>query len=259
MPVSTVPRTAFSTSQEINTLSDFIGFVKTNCPETGTFLFRGQREDHPLSPKIARITTKGNVIECEEKMLSDFKRRSIPYLTVRIETDWDWLAIAQHHGLATRLLDWTSNPLAALWFAVENPAVEDHPGVVWIYNPGTDDVIADKQKAGPFDGTKTEVFQPDHIATRIVAQGGWFTVHKYQRASGGRPQRFIPLNILDRAKPLLKKLNIPAKRFPDLRQELDRCGINSSLIYPGLEGLCSYIQWKHSLYMDEEAALTTTP
>jgi type I restriction enzyme M protein len=50
-------------------------------------------------------------------MLEKFKREAIPYLTIKPNDDWDWLALAQHHGLPTRLLDWTQNPLVAVGIA----------------------------------------------------------------------------------------------------------------------------------------------
>jgi len=246
------PNTSFLPSKEIASLSDYIDFVKATSSEGNIILFRGQREDFDLLPKIARLKTRGKVTDTEQRMIDDFKRRSIPFLTVDIKDEWNWLALAQHHGLATRLLDWTPNPLAALWFAVEKLPVEDHPGVIWIYEPKQDDIVVKKDGTSPFMGTLTQVFQPDHIASRIVAQGGWFTVHKYQSATKGRPERFIALNNLPRAKPLMKKLIIPAASFATLRQELNRCGINSSSIYPGLDGLCSHIQWTNSLLDDEQ-------
>ena len=236
---------------EVGSLAEFIEFVKGNCTDESITLFRGQREDHPLLPKIARLRTKGTVTECEKRMLKELKKRSIPYLNIKIETDWDWLALAQHHGLATRLLDWTTNPLAALWFAVEKPPIKDHIGVVWIYEPDTGDIVVSKDESNPFEGTRTEVFQPDHITSRIVAQGGWFTVHKYQKPSGNRLARFIALDSLGRAKPLLKKLTILPGNFAALRFELDRCGINSSSLFPGLDGICNHIQWTHSSLKDE--------
>jgi hypothetical protein len=234
-------------SVSIYSLSQYIEYIKKHYTDE-VVLFRGQRQDDPLIPNIARIHTREDVLEAEQKMLNDFKRKSIPFLEFSMETDWDWLALAQHHGLATRLLDWTLNPLAALWFAVERPPIENGPGVVWIFKPPSKDFVVPDRKSDPFKGEKTTVFQPNHITRRIVAQGGWFTVHKYLASKS----KFIPLEKIARLKNSLTKLTIPANKFAGLRAELDRCGINSAFLFPGLDGLCRYIQWLHSSLEDEE-------
>jgi DNA-directed RNA polymerase subunit L len=89
----------------INSLAKYVKFLQ-ECEEEN-ILFRGQRkEDHTLRPKIARITPKEeDVLDAEYAMLADFKREAIPYLQIVPQNDWEWLAVAQHHGMATRMLD----------------------------------------------------------------------------------------------------------------------------------------------------------
>lgn len=53
-----------------------------------------------------------------EKMLDDFKRQAIRFLNIIPKNDFEWMFIAQHHGIPTRLLDWSLNPLVALFFAL---------------------------------------------------------------------------------------------------------------------------------------------
>jgi len=83
------------------------------------WIFRGlSNATWKLVPKAGRPDFKGN----DQALFESWKLKAIEYLSIRPDSDWDWLAIAQHHGLATRLLDWTTNPLNAAYFAVRELA-----------------------------------------------------------------------------------------------------------------------------------------
>jgi hypothetical protein len=113
----------------LKSLAEFISWLEETFPDGDDVLFRGQREDWPMLPKIARLQLrpKTTLLETEQRLLGDFKLQAPSFVNLLPDTDWDWLSLAQHYGMATRLLDWTSNPLAALWFAVEKPAVTNGP------------------------------------------------------------------------------------------------------------------------------------
>jgi hypothetical protein len=114
----------------ILSVPSLVSYVDNHCNK-GLYLFWGQKFDKPLLPKIGRDHfLSDNFLGQEKRLLDDFKIRSNPYLDSSTRDDWDWLAIAQHNGMATRLLDWTDNPLAALWFAVREEAVKGNPGVL---------------------------------------------------------------------------------------------------------------------------------
>jgi hypothetical protein len=176
-------------------------------------------------------------------MLSEFKVRSRPYLEIQPETDWDWLAIAQHYGMATRLLDWTENPLAALWFAVRERPQSDKDGALWIFFPLDEQIVEDESKVNPFDAPATMVFRPKHITPTIAAQGGWFTAHRFRPSQ----RHFVPLEKNAKYKDLLVKFTLKAEEFENIRQQLNLCGVNSASLYPGLDGLCSHMDWKHGV------------
>src|SRR5688572_9039340 len=83
------------------------------------WVFRGvgDAHKHQLVPKIGRDPRLYS-LPLERVIFANFKRRAPQFINIRGMTEWDLLALAQHHGLPTRLLDWTTNPLVAAYFAV---------------------------------------------------------------------------------------------------------------------------------------------
>jgi len=232
----------------IKTLTEYISYIEENSSNE-LLLFRGQSQDLSLLPKIARLELSENVEIVEKKMFNEFKMFSVPYLEKVPDNDWDWLSVAQHHGLPTRLLDWTENPLIALWFAVNKPQEDKHEyGVVWLYSP-VKEHFADIDKNSPFSITLTKIFQPKHLVKRISSQSGWFSVHKY--VGKEQNKNFIKMETNIKFKKHLKKLYIPSDEFSEIRYALNKCNINSSTVFPDLDGLSRQIEWKYSFYKDE--------
>lgn len=239
----------------VSCLKDFVNYLEDHCPDE-YMIFRGQRKDWSLIPAIARQRHTHDVLTSESRMFREFKRGAVSHLASLPETDWDWLSLAQHHGLPTRLLDWTKNPLSALWFAVRRPAAKKgEKAVIWVFRPDESDIVADPKRAeSPFQGARTKVFEPRHVSPRIRAQEGVFTVHKYV----DKRNLFVPLEYNRVQKGNLEKIFIDPKHFANIRFELNRCGVHASSQFPDLDGLSQRICSRHIYEKDEYGSRSET-
>ncbi len=251
-PAARKARRSNTSASSVASLATFI--AKVGDLGSGLVLFRGDRRSKkPLLPRIATedLRLNSDVLEAEREMLRGFRIRAHPHLERVPDSDWQWLALAQHHGLPTRLLDWTDNPLVALWFAVSRPAYRPptggpHDGVVWVYEATPGDSVDTSADKDPFALSRTRVYQPEYIDARIQHQSGWFTVHKHLDGD-----RFIPLEKQKLQAKKLTRILIAHGAFADIRHDLDRCGINAATVLADLGGLCEHLQWLHSKIADE--------
>lgn len=228
--------------------------------------FRGQEDwDWGLSPRLHREPYKG---ADEKEVRLEFQSQGIQLISGRTPTDkWDWYFLMQHHNVPTRLLDWTENPLVALFFAVYEEQTKDkmRDSAVWVIDPWwlnkkirlgvrgpilpdyeeSDSYLPDLEDA--FSGKQVRrqlpaAIEPPHVDRRVAAQSSRFLVFgitqdltrsQIVRGVRGRDAR-------------LAKIRIPASSRHSLLSKLDDCGVNFSSIYPDLEGLALNIlsRWK---------------
>ena len=203
-------------------------------------IFRGQAFQGNLIPSVARKDKTKDTTEQEKEVIKQLILMGASMLPPGPQNELELLVIAQHFGLKTRLLDWTSNPLVALWFACADPA----PGDAYVYALCADDLLAnDVYDASPFSRSETRVFQPRLNNSRIIAQHGWFTLHKYSSKS----RKFVSLETNPSTKKHLTEIRVPAGKRAGVLQSLDLYGISLRTLFPDLEGLCRYLNGKHKL------------
>jgi hypothetical protein len=239
-----------STDLKIITCKDFMDYVEkvefhTRLASNDLSLYRGQSDAKwHLEPSIVRNGVDPTFREKEKEFLMEFKRLGRPLVNPDVlGNPWDLLAFAQHHGLHTRLLDWTTNPLAALWFAFEKEKQVAKRAVWFLFLDEKKDIADTDDESTPFTQRRTIAFKPNHVTPRIKAQNGWFTTHKFI-ADKEKPKSFIPLDKISSYKKRLYKFELGNDLRTEILDGLDKFGINSASIYPDLVGLTSYLNWK---------------
>ena len=227
-------------SDVVNYVSDLSTYIEVLGIVKLLIIFRGQPVKGNLLPGIARRKNSVDSLEVEQKTIEQLRLMGATFLSEEDQTTLDLLVLAQHFRLKTRLLDWTSNPLAALWFA----CADKNPGDVFVYALEADALlINDAYKEDPFSRTETGVFQPRFNNPRIVAQHGWFTLHGFSKKAG----IFVPLENNAEVKKHLTVFQIPEGSRTQILDSLDIIGIGHRTLFPDLEGLCLHLNWKYQL------------
>lgn len=210
-------------------------------PHTFVKLYRGQSEVMPLLPRLFRPHLKAlKVKSIEKQLLSKFKNDSPYLLPSKPGNDWDWLSLGQHFKLPTRLLDWSANPLTALFFAVE--CVRSITPVVYVYHAQKSQIVTveERRKHSPFDISKTRIFQPNWHSIRVAMQAGWHTIHHIYGNSGH--ENFHPLQDMKFHDRRTVEILIDPTSASTIRNQLAEMGIKHGTIFGDLQSVCISIQ-----------------
>lgn len=204
-------------------------------------IYRGQREEEwLLLPKIDRVEFEQYrkqqkwPREIHEKyILQAFRKGVRPFVSEVPKDEFELMALAQHHGLATKLLDWTTNPLVGLYFAVEEPS--DRNSVLWeLTMPRLQAIITGEK---PFDTKFYQelIVEPPHVSPRIVAQSALFTMHRSSDDISAR---------ISKGKGHLRKILIQGEARAELKKQLALLGITRQSLFPDLDGLAAHTNWR---------------
>ncbi len=227
------------------------------------YVYRGSPDARSdLSTSLMRLAAGyKKLARLESHILRNFRKYAHLEADAQVgESVWNWLALAQHHGLQTRMLDWTYSPMVAMHFVTENLTAYDVDGVIWCINhraaarllpkalkkqaeDESFDVFSAEmldrvaKSLTDFDALSKEDFfvflEPPSLDARIVNQFALFSLMNSPTHSLDQ--------LLEQHSDLAKRIVIPAALKWEVRDKLDQAGITERMLYPGLDGLSRWL------------------
>ncbi len=267
-----------------------------SSPIDTRFLFRGiSNREYSLLPSVYRTHQtpfEDRNIENslylafanESAIIKEFRNEARRYIVgANFDKFINWAEYAQHFGVPTRFLDWSSNPLVALYFACNSSETND--GVVWCLHKmnylrfsSEHDVdgrlnnlngiqlfnLYEEMLDNKKDLPCPIIYIPNYIDSRMSMQSSYFMLWgndqrpldqiigeeyyiQYKPSSDG-----VRSYGIEQGTKIFMKLMIPSDRKQPLLRNLDMLGINKKTLFPGLDGLGEHLKWKYQFNSNDE-------
>jgi len=228
-----------------------------------SYIYRGM--DDANSTLLTSLARLGGPFEKLERHLIRNFRKYAHSNDIQGDSLWNWLAVAQHHGLPTRLLDWTYSPYVALHFATQNLESYDSDGVIWGLNytalnqvlPASMKKVIEREESNTFtadmlnsvcgnldelQALEEEEFlvflEPPSLDNRIVNQYALFSLLSNSHT--------LMDDFLEKHSEFYFKIVFPGELKWEIRDKLDQANITERVLYPGLDGLSQWLKRHYS-------------
>jgi hypothetical protein len=240
-------------------------FFESWRPDIGRFrsnhAFHGMpRARQPLATGLSRLANAS----VETHLIRNF-RKYAPRAVVAQDSLWNWLALGQHYGLPTRLLDWTYSPFVALHFATAAPDAFDVDGAVWCvdfvqanaYLPEALRRVLEAEGSNVFTAEMLEPVAGTLTALEALAEDPFVLFMEPPSVDDRIVNQFALLSTMSRAdaslrtwlarRPQLARVVVvPARLKLEVRDKLDQANITERVLYPGLDGLARWLRRQYS-------------
>jgi hypothetical protein len=224
------------------------------------FVYRGMPNSaNDLRSSLIRLEGRVEVSQLEGHLLRNFRKYARSESAAG-DSVWNWLALAAHHSLPTRLLDWTYSPFVALHFATADLSQYDDDAVIWCVNHGETNRRLPKELRKQLDREGSNVFtvdmlndvartlgdleklakesfvvflEPPSLDDRIVNQFALFSL----MSTPTEPLDSWLISHPD----VSRQIVIPAALKWEVRDKIDQAGITERMLFPGLDGLTAWL------------------